>query len=231
MKTEPPVEADEDDRRPRVLLEISMWFDNECDAEIERSIEREGARLADEEAERWRDSDDDDEIMLEEEDVLEILWELCDFHALKTAASPDYVATVNGELSRKLKFDPDLRFVGREGADIVASISRTAAMKLHAFSRANGHRLLKEEFDPDELRESKVEDWSDEFSILIGALLEPDAVQLRMFDYLASSTDALCCDRLLDFKEYEIRAQRLRRVRRDEIKRRIDEARTRRELH
>ena len=69
MKTEPTVETDADDHRPRVLLEISMWFYNECDAEIERSMEREGGRMADEEAERWRNSDDDDDILLEEEDI------------------------------------------------------------------------------------------------------------------------------------------------------------------
>ncbi|WLB54836.1 hypothetical protein [Bradyrhizobium japonicum] len=208
-----------------------MWFYNECDAEIERSMEREGGRMADEEAERWRNSADDDDIMLEEEDIRGILWELCDFGALKTAASPDYVATVNGELSRKLKFDLDLRFVGHDGFDIVASISRSAAAKLHAFSQAHDHRHLLGDFDPDELRRSKAEDWSDEFSVLIGTLLEPEAVQMRLLDHLASMTDALCCDRLLNLKEYETRAHRLRRARRDEARRRIDEIERKRALH
>jgi hypothetical protein len=237
MEIRSAIEAADESDRPLVLLPFSMWMDNECDAELERSIWRESERMADEEAERWRNSDDDDDVLLEQDVVLEqedirgILSQLCDFGAIKAAASPDYVDIVNRVMSGKLKFGPDLRFVGHDGFDIVASISRSAAAKLHAFSEANGHRLLLDDFDLDGLRASKVEDWSDEFSVLLGTLLESEDVQSRIFDHLASSTDALCCDRLLDLKEYEIRAHRLRRERRDKNKRIFAEAKRKREQH
>jgi hypothetical protein len=231
MGKRPANETSSDDDRPLVLLPFSTWMDNECDAELERSMWRESARMADEESERWRESNDDDDVLLEEEDIRGILWEVCDFDAIKTAASPDYVKIVNDVTSRKLKFDLDLRFVRHNSFDIVASISRWAAAKLHAFSAANGHRHLLDDFHPDDLRASKAEDWSDEFSVLLATFLEPEAVQLRIFDDLASSTDALCCDRLLDRKDYEIRAHRLRRARRVEQKRMIDEAERKRELN
>lgn len=231
MKPKPDVVAADDSDRQLVLIPFLMWLDNECDAELDRSIWRESERMAEEERERWRASDDDDDVLLDQEDISGILLELCDFGAIKTAAAPDYVNVVGAELSRRLKFDLDLRFVGHDGFDIVASISPSVAAKLHAFSQANRHRHLLDEFDPDELRVSKPEDWSDEFSVLIGALLESESVQMRIVDHLASSTDALCCDRLLDRKDYELRTHRLRRERRAENERRIDEARRRRELH
>jgi hypothetical protein len=89
MEIRPAIEAADENDRPLVLLPFSMWMDNECDAELERSIWRESERMADEEAERWRNSDDDDDVLLEQEDIRGILSELCDFDAIKAAASPD----------------------------------------------------------------------------------------------------------------------------------------------
>jgi hypothetical protein len=48
---------------------------------------------------------------------------------------------------------------------------------------------------------------------------------------MASLTDALCCDRLIDMKEFELRADTLRRKKSEEEERMIAEYRRKRELN
>lgn len=230
MESKQAIESADDDGRLRIHLDFSMWLSNECDAELERSISRESARMAEEEVERWRDSDDDD-VQLEEEDFAEILSELCEIDAIKEAASPEFVSAVKDVVSGKLKFELDLRFIGHDGFDVVASMSREAAVKLHAFSEAQGHRRLVDDFDRDSLNMSTAEDWSEEFSVLLDSLIGSENAQMGIIDYMASSTDALCCDRLIDMKEFELRADTLRRKKREEEERMIAEYRRKRELN
>jgi hypothetical protein len=231
MESKQAIESADDDGRLRIYLDFSMWLSNECDAELERSISRESARMAEEEAERWLDSDDDDDVQLEEEDFAEILSELCEIDAIKEAASPEFVSAVKDVVSGKLKFELDLRFVGHDGIDVVASMSREAAVKLHAFSEAQGHRRLVDDFDRDILNMSTAEDWSEEFSVLLDSLIGSESAQMGIIDYMASLTDALCCDRLIDMKEFELRADTLRRKKREEEGRMIAESRRKRELN
>lgn len=227
MESKQAIESADDDGRLRIYLDFSMWLSNECDAELERSISRESARMAEEEAE----SDEDDDFQLKEEDFAEILSELCDFDAIKEAASPEFVSAVKDVVSGKLKFEPDLRFIGHDGFDVVASMSRETAVELHAFSKAQGHRRLVDDFDRDSLNMSTPEDWSEEFSVLLDSLIGSESAQMKIIGYMASVTDALCCDRLINMEEFELRADTLRRKKREEEGRMIAVYRRKRELN
>lgn len=211
----PNTEVVNNDGRVLVYLWFPTWLANECEFELERSIERESGNYAEEEAERWRESDDDDDVMLEEEDISEILSDLCDSAAIKSAASPDFVDVVGQLLSAKIKSDLGLRFEGREGCYIVASISPLAAMML---SKANHHGRSPGDSESKEFRGRTVDDMSEELSEFISTFIEPDEVQQDILEHLACYTDALCCDRLLDRGDYELRAHRIRRKKRLEAK-------------
>jgi hypothetical protein len=206
------------DGRTSIVVPLSIWMDDEMDAELVRSLERESARMAEEEA-MDRESGNGDE-SLEEEEIYGILEELSDFEEVKEAAKPDYVAAVADVLSDKLKFRLDLIFVSSGEDGIIATVSSDAVDRLHAVSEAKGHKRLRKEFDvvpDDDWLARPVESWSiDELSCLLESFMMPEGVRLGIIDELASSTDALCCDRLVDHNEYEKRVTELKAIKRAE---------------
>jgi hypothetical protein len=76
----------------------------------------------------------------------------------------------------------DWIFIGHDGFDVVASMSREAAVKLHAFSEAQGHRRLVDDFDRDSLNMSTAEDWSEKFSVLLDSLIGSESPQMGIID-------------------------------------------------
>ena len=201
-------------KRRLIVVPVTDWMNSEFEAELERSFDRESARMAKEAAARSQGMEAME--LAGQDDIRRILEELVDISEVKTAAEPDYVAAVSGILSRKLKFPLDLIYQGSCEDGPVASISADAATKLHASSQSEGHRRLRRELDldaDDELFEKSVADWSDEeLSALLGAFISKNRIQLSIIDHLASSTDALCCDRLLNREECDKRVTTLHRA-------------------
>jgi hypothetical protein len=222
-KKKSPKKKAEVERR-LVVVPLSMWMADEFEAEMVRSLERESTRMAQEDAADCQNSKDDEP--LEREDISGILEDMSDFLEMRNAAEPDYVAAVAEVLCEKLKLPLDLTFQSSGEDGIIASISIDAAAKLHAASEAKGHKRLRAAYEtmPDDDWIAKpIEDWSvAELSALLEIYVDTDSVQMKVIDHLASSTDALCCDRLLDHVEYERRTTELREVRRAEKER--DEA-------
>jgi hypothetical protein len=138
-----------------------MWMADEFEAEMVRSVERESARMAQDDAADCLNSKDDEP--LEEEDITVILEDMADFFELRNAAEPDYVAAVGDVLSEKLKLPLDLIFQSSGEDGIIASISIDAAAMLHAASEAKGHKRLRAAYEttPDDHWIAKpIENWS-----------------------------------------------------------------------
>lgn len=206
--------ANNDADRRLVVVPLSMWMDAEMDAELERSFDRESDRMAQEEA--LDHSAPNAGCALEQDEICDILLEMADLFALKEAAEPDYVASVDHVLSDKLKYPLGLRFESSGVEGIMASMPIASAEKLLSVSSSTGHKRLRVNLGlapDDELLASPVSEWSiADLTDLLDAFVDTSGVQLRIIDHLASSTDALCCDRLLDQEEYERRAARLRQI-------------------
>lgn len=204
--------------RTSIVVPLSMWMDDEMDAELVRSLERESSRMAREEAMDCKSRSDYES--LEQEEIYGILEELVDFEDMKEAAKPAYVAAIANVLSDKLKFRLDLTFVSSGEDGIIASVSGDAVKRLHAASEVKGHKRLRKEFDlvpGDDWLVRPVKSWSiDELSCLLELVMMPEGVRLGIIDRLASFTDALCCDRLLDHNEYKRRAADLKAIKRAE---------------
>jgi hypothetical protein len=171
-----------------VTIPCSAWHQWAFTAEIEESFSRESEDMA------LRDQAEFGERALESEDFEELLRDTVDELAVLDASDEDYIVGVALAASDKAKFVVKLK---RRKGDAKGSrtrlIDRKAALCLAG----------KETADDDELA-SAVEELFDEW-------LEEESFKLTILDYVACSTDALFCDRLLNMTAFRKQANRMRR--------------------
>jgi hypothetical protein len=172
----------------RSAVPFSYWHQSAFSAEIEDSFARESERMAsDDEAEHG-------ERVLDAEEIEGILRDLVDEEAVLDAADEDYVCGFAHAVSAKAKFKVELkRRKGDPEGSKTRLIDRAPALRLACDEAADDAELASEV-------EARFEEW-----------LEEESFKLAILDYVACSTDALMCDRLLNMKEFRKRARRMRR--------------------
>lgn len=155
---------------------------------------------------------------LDFDEFAKLLDSMISYDEIVRAAWPDYVKCFERVLSRRIGFKIGLRYMPHSRGPL-ASIPAASVQRLLRGEAPNersggGRRYSKTNLRADGGR--AIEAWSEsEICALLDEILEPED-EAVILDYLASSTDALCCDVLLDLRTFEQSATRIREIKRFE---------------
>lgn len=174
----------------KIKIPLSDWLVAAFHQEIENSYSLESERIAAEESEKHGDEG------LDADEIERLFRDLVCEDEIIHAAEPDYAEGFVRECSVRAGFQLNLEPTGKAKNVLSRAIKRSVAVRLvgRDFSGRN---------DLASAVEALFEEW-----------LEEEAFKSGILEYVAESTDALVCDRLLNARQFEKRARSMRKKKR-----------------